>query len=145
MSLGPLGPPLVTSLNHSLCSSPRSHRLKAFRIWFSTPGMWTAFISNSHMAATNSSSLRHSSKNALYALPVLSSVREVSLSKRITIRIPCHFFPQTFAATTTVSNSSALILNCLFLISSGNSAWNNYLLVSNHAPQPLKQVSVAIW
>ena len=115
------------------------HELK--KTWIhvhSPPGMWTSFTWNSHLAATNSNSLKHPSRNELYALPVFTTVNEVSLSHLITIRILRHFFPQTFAATTTVSSSNALIIIFSFLISSGNSAWKYSQWVSNQAPQPLK-------
>ena len=131
--------PSVTSLNWSLCSLPNFQWLRAYRIRFSTPGMRTTFILTSHSADTKSNSLKHPNRNELYALSVFSTTTEVSSWHLSTIHIPRHFFPQTFAATTTVGSSNALILRFSFLISSVNSAWKYSLWVSNQAPQPLNQ------
>ena len=103
--------------------------------------MWTPFIAISHLSAPNPISLKHSNTNELYALPVFSTITEVSLSHLKTTRIPHHFFPQTFASITTVSSSNALIPRFSFLISSGNSAWIYSLWVSKQTRQPLNQES----
>ena len=97
-------------------------QLKTSGIWFSTPDMWATFISNSHLAATNFNSLKRPNKNGLCALPVFSTVTDVSLSHQITIIKPHHILPQTFTVTSTVSNSSAKMLSFCFLIHSRNSA-----------------------
>ena len=78
-----------SSLKHCLCSLPSSQQLRASGIQFSMPLMCTARISNSHLAATNSSSLRQPCRNELCVLPVLSTGTEV-LSHWITIRYPRH-------------------------------------------------------
>ena len=134
--------PAVCSSKHCWCSMPRSQRLSASGMRLSTPLMCTARISNSHLAATNSSSLRHPCRKELCDLPVFSTVTDVSLSHCITMRNPRHSFPHTLAATITVNSSRALMLRLLLVTLSGNCAWKYSCRVWNHAPQPCRHASV---
>ena len=63
-----------------LCS-PISQWLSALGMRLFTPFMCTALISNSCLAATNSSSQRQPCRNELCVLPVFKTVTEVSLSQ----------------------------------------------------------------
>ena len=135
--------PAVCSSKHCWCSLPRSQRLSASGMRLSTPLMCTARISNSHLAATNSSSLRHPCRKELCDLPVFNTVTDVSLSHCITMRNPRHSFPHTLAATITVNSSRALMLRLLLVTLSGNCAWKYSCRVWNHAPQPCRHASVA--
>ena len=111
---------LVISFLRCLSSLPTmkildSQRLRTSVLQWSTPLMCTAQIS-SHLTATNSSSLGYACRNELCILPVFNIITDVSLSHWITMHTPCHSSPHTLAATTTVSNSKALMLRLLLVV-----------------------------
>ena len=99
-------------------------------MWLSTPLICTTWISNSHLAASNSSFLRQPGRNALCVLHVFSIVTEVSLPHWIRNHNPHHSFPHTLAATITVRNFKAFML--LLATLSGKCMEINAVIVPMH-------------
>ena len=106
--------PVLCSSKCCVCSPPSFQQLRALGIWLSTHLMCTARISNSHLAANNSSSLRHPCRNELCILSIFNTIADVLLSHWIMMHSRRCSFPYTFVAATTVSKSRTLILSLLY-------------------------------
>ena len=125
--------PAAGLLKYCLCSPPHSLWFRVAEMWLCMPLMCTTQNSNSHLPATNSSSLNQFCRNKLCVLFVFNAVTEVSMSHWTTNCNPRNNFltrcePQS-------QSVSVLMFNLLLATFSDNCAWKYYFWKWDHVPQ----------
>ena len=126
--------PCVSSCNFNKRSWNECHLLRISGIRLSVPGICWALTWNSPTAVINVISLRHWAWNLILVMPLFSTITYAMLSHRMEILFPWKNLPQSFRATITVNNSSALIWRCRSLVNCGNSPWKQ---LPEHQPRYL--------